>query len=172
MNPTEASFEKLTSILEREYDAHEQLLGAAEGMGGAVKKSDLATLRKNTAEIDEQVSAIEALEGERLACCNELSTELGIRGNGPVRLGALIDRAPARQREKLAFLRASLRQTLRRISRNTVANRVLIEEGLLFVKGRIALVMQSGGARFAHYRAGGARAAAALPFHPFVNKTA
>jgi phage I-like protein len=158
MNTTNASFEELETILSREYDAHAELLDAAMQVNAAVKESDLETLRLRTAHLDEKVSKIAEIEEQRTACC------------GTARLAAIIGQAPPYLREKLYNLQTSLKAMLHKISRVNVANRVLIEEGLQLVQGTLALTMQPG-VRFAHYRERGNRATAALPFHPFINRT-
>ena len=170
MDPHNDYFKKLESVLAREYEAHEELLGAAERLGSAVKESNLETLRKCTAGLDEQVSLVARLDDERAACCTSLSAALGLEGSGTVRLGAIIDRAPQTLRDRLRSLHASFKAMLRKVSCVTGADRILLEEGLRHVRGRLRIAMQSP-VRFVHYRKGGARSAESLPVHPFVNKT-
>ena len=170
MDPNNAFFKKLESILAREYEAHEQLLGAAERLGSAVKESDLATLRKCTAGLDDHVSMVARIEDERAEFCTALSASLGLAGRGALRLSAIIDRAPLSLRDRLRGLQASFKTLLRKISFVTVADRVLLEEGQHLVRSKLMLMMPSP-ARFVNYRQGGARAAECRQTNPFVNKS-
>jgi hypothetical protein len=169
MNDTDTAFEELETILAKEYEAHEKMLSAATEVNVAIKKNDLATLQKNTSNLDEQVFQIEQIEEKRLACCSRLSLSIGT-GSEPVRLAAIIEKAPPLFREKLGQLQTALKNAIAKIAQITIANRILIEEGLTMVQGQFAIIMQSG-MRFAHYEHKGGRATAALPYNPLFNRT-
>jgi hypothetical protein len=170
MNPADVSFKELETILAKECEAHEQLLGAAASINSAIKESDLATLQQHTANLDEQVFQIGQLEEERKTCCSALSRALGLTAQGAVKLTAIIERAPAAIREKLAALQTLLKNALSKISHVNVSNRILLEEGLQLVHGQLKLMTQPG-IRYTHYQSRGDRATSALPYHPFINRT-
>jgi hypothetical protein len=169
MNTTDTVFEELETILAKEYEAHEHLLSAATEVNAAIKKNDLTTLQTNTSNLDEQVFQIEQIEEKRMACCGKLSCSIGISSE-PVRLAAIIEKAPPLFREKLSLLQTALKNAVAKIAHITIANRILIEEGLTMVQGQFAIIMQSG-IRFAHYEHKGGRATAALPYNPLFNRT-
>lgn len=169
MNDSNTVFEELQAILSREYEAHEHLLSAATEVNSAIKKNDLAALRKFTSNLDEKVFQIERIEERRQECCGALSRTIGFPA-GNVKLAAIIEKAPPLLKEKLTQLQAALKNALAKIAQLMVSNRILIEEGLAMVQGRFAIIMQSG-ARFAHYQRKGGRAAARLPCNPLFNRT-
>jgi DNA repair exonuclease SbcCD ATPase subunit len=169
MTSTELAFEELETILSKEFDAHEQLFSAAAQMNNAIKESDLPTLQKRSSLLDSRVLMIEQLEQQRGDCCTVLSRSLGIN-RVTVKLATVIEKAPPRFRGKLASLHTALKNIINKISSINVSNRVLLEEGLELVRGRLALIANPGD-RFAQYRQGGRLSAAAAPLHPFINRT-
>jgi flagellar biosynthesis/type III secretory pathway chaperone len=169
MNSIETNFEELTTILSKECQAHEHLLDAATGVNEAIKESDVPTLQMRSAHLDGQVSAIEQIEKLRGECCVTLSRELGIERT-TVKLASLIEKAPARFREKLATLHRALKEIINKISTVNVSNRVLLEEGLELVRGRLSLIANPVD-RFAQYRQGGRLKSSSMPLHPFINQT-
>ena len=170
MNPTDVSFQELETILAKECEAHEQLLSAATSVNSAMKESDLATLQRHTADLDEQVFQIGKLEEQRESLCSTLTRALGFTAQRTIKLAAIIEKAPAAIREKLVSLHALLKSALTKISYINISNRILLEEGLRLVHGQLQLMTRSG-VQFEHYHARGNRATAALPYHPFINRT-
>ena len=170
MNSTEMNFEELADILAKECEVHEHVLQASRLVNSAIKESDLDTLQKHTAYLDSQVFQVGQLEERRKDCCGALARALGI-GRPQVRLAALIEKAPAAIAGRLAGLHGSLRGALDKIFQMNVSNRVLLEEGLQLVRGRLELVVQSAG-HFGGYGQRGGRATSKLPLHPFINRTA
>jgi hypothetical protein len=169
VNDNDTIFEELETILSKEYEAHEQLLCAATEVNAAIKKNDLTVLQKHTSILDEQVLQVELIEEKRRECCGKLSHAIGISIE-KVRLGTIIEKAPPSFREKLAQLHASLKNTVAKIAKITLSNRIMIEEGLAMVQGQFAIIMQAG-TKFAHYQNKGGRAAAAFPYNPLYNRT-
>jgi hypothetical protein len=169
MNAVEMNYKELETILAKECEAHEQMFQATQAVNNAIRESDLPTLQKHTAYLDGKVCQVEQLEERRRDCCGALARGLGL-GRMPVRLAALIEKAPAAIAGKLAGLHASLRNALEKIAKANVSNRILIEEGLQLVRGRLDLVAQAAG-RFDHYGQRGGRESAELPLHPFINRT-
>ncbi|MBN2038265.1 MAG: flagellar export chaperone FlgN [Chitinispirillaceae bacterium] len=169
MNSTDCAYEELEAILTRECDAHEQLLTAATKVNSAIKESDLATLQNHTSHLDAKVAQIEQIELQRTDCCKALSRSLGI-DRTPVRLTALIEKAPPRFRDTLSRLHRSLRSVLEKISNINVSNRVLLEEGLELVRGRFSLIATHQ-ERFTQYRQGGRISGSKTMLHPFINQT-
>ena len=169
MNSLELHFEELADILNKECDAHERLLEAATQVNEAIKKSDISSLQARNASLDNQIALIERIEKQRGECCGALSHALGIE-RAPVKLATLIEHAPERFRETLAALHRTLRDLLSTISAVTVSNRVLLEEGLELIRGRLSLIANPV-ERFAQYRMGGRLKTASTPAHPFINQT-
>jgi hypothetical protein len=169
MNASALTFEELENVLAKECEAHEQMLQAAQAVNAAIRQSDLETLQKNTAYLDGRICLVEQLEERRKDCCGALARSLGI-GRASLKLSALIEKAPAAAAGKLAGLHTSLRGLLEKIAKVTVSNRILINEGLELVRGRLNLAAQSAG-RFDHYGQRGSRATARAPLHPFINRT-
>lgn len=169
MNSVELNYEELSSILGRECDAHEQLLRAACQVNEAIKGSDITALQARSASLDNQIALIEQIEMQRSDCCGALSRALGIE-RASVKLAMLIEKAPLRFREKLAAMHRTLKEVLSRISTVTVSNRVLLEEGLELVRGRLSLIANPTD-RFSQYRQGGRLKTTATPLHPFINQT-
>jgi hypothetical protein len=169
MKSTDLAFEELEKILGKEFEAHEQLLTAATQVNSAIKGSDLATLQNRTSHLDTKVALIEQLEEQRADCCRALSRSLGI-DRTPVRLKALIEKAPPRFRDTLSRLHASLKSVLEKVSNINVSNRVLLEEGLEIVRGRFSLIATPD-ERFTQYRQGGRVSGSSAMLHPFINQT-
>jgi DNA repair exonuclease SbcCD ATPase subunit len=169
MNSIEMNYEELASILDKEFDAHEQLLSAASQVNDEIKGRDIATLKKRSSHLDNQVTMIEQIEQLRSDCCNALSRALGIERTS-VKLATLIEKAPARLREKLSSLHRALKELIGTISTVNVSNRVLLEEGLELIHGRIAIIANPV-ERFAQYRQGGRLRSANAQLHPFINQT-
>jgi DNA repair exonuclease SbcCD ATPase subunit len=169
MNSIEMNYEELASILGKEFEAHEQLLSAATQVNDAIKGSDIPTLQKHSSHLDNQVIMIEQIEQVRGECCKTLSRAIGIERTS-VKLATLIEKAPARFREKLSSLHRALKELIGNISRINVSNRVLLEEGLELVRGRIAIIANPTD-RFAQYRQGGRLKSANTQLHPFINQT-
>lgn len=170
MNSPDARYEDLETILTREHEVHEEMTRAAADLNDAIRASDLDTLRMRSAALDEKVIRMGQLEEQRIDCCAAISRALGFRSAG-VKLAVLVENAPARFREKLAALHASLKKAIDNLSSITVSNHVLLEEGLGLVRARFALAAQPAG-RFDRYRSGGSRVSAGLPCHSFINRTA
>jgi hypothetical protein len=170
MNPSNGSFQELEAILAKEYEAHEQLLTAVASVNSAIKGSDLAALQGHTGRLDEQIFQIGRLEEQRQECCSALARTLGLAAQGTVKLAALVEKAPEALREKLAALHGLLKKAVATISRINISNRILLEEGLQLVRGRITVMTQPS-EQFAQYRSRGNRAAAALPHRSLINRT-
>lgn len=169
MNSIEMNYEELESILGKEFEAHKQLLSAATQVNDAIKESDISTLQKRSCHLDNQVSMIEQIEQLRRDCCNALSRALGIERTS-VKLATLIEKAPARFREKLSSVHHALKKLIGNIATINVSNRVLLEEGLELVRGRIAIIANPTD-RFAQYRQGGRLKSGNTQLHPFINQT-
>lgn len=169
MNDNTMVFEELQTILSKEHEAHEQILCAATEVNNAIKKNDLMTLQKHTSSLDEQVIQVEQIEEKRMECCNRLSKTIGMPGK-EVRLAAIIEKAPPLIREKLTRLHAALKNAIAKIAKITIANRIMIEEGLAMVQGQFAIIMQAG-KKFSHYQNKGGRASARVPYNPLINRT-
>lgn len=169
MNDSDMAFEELEVILAREYEVHEHLLRAATEVNAAIKKNDLLTLQKHTSNLDEQVFQIEQIEEKRMECCSRLSRSIGIRGEN-IRMATIIEKAPPLFGQKLKQLQAALKNALAKITRITIANRILIEAGLTMVQGQFSIIMQAG-TRFAHYEHKGGHAVGTLPYNPLYNRT-
>jgi hypothetical protein len=169
MNSIEMNYEELASILDKEFEAHEQLLSAATQVNDAIKGSDIATLQKRSSYLDKQVTMIEQIEQLRSDCCNALSRALGIE-RASVKLAALIEKAPARLHEKLSSLHRALKKLIGAISTINVSNRVLLEEGLELIHGRITIIANPAD-RFAQYRPSGRIRSTNAQLHPFINQT-
>ena len=169
MNSIEMKYEELESILGKEFEAHEQLLSAATQVNDAIKASDIPALQKRSSHLDNQISTIEQIERLRGDCCDTLSRALGIE-RASVKLATLIEKAPARFREKLSSLHQALKKLIGNVSTINVSNRVLLEEGLELVRGRIAIIANPVD-RFAQYRQGGVLKPANTQLHPFINQT-
>jgi hypothetical protein len=170
MNSTNEAFANLESILTKEYEAHEQLLGVAACVNTAIKESDLPTLMTHTSRLDEQVSHVGRIEEQRQECCSALARMLGLAAQSTTRLVALIDRAPETIREKLCALYEKLKNALAKISSINVSNRILLEEGLRLVRGRIAYSTDPG-SRFVQYMPGGNRREPQMRRHSLINQT-
>jgi hypothetical protein len=170
MNSIEMNYEELESILGREFEAHGQLLSATTQVNEAIKGNDIPALQNRSSHLDSQISMIEQIEQLRGDCCNSLSRALGIE-RAPVKLATLIEKAPARFREKLSSLHRALKKLMGDISIINVSNRVLLEEGLELVRGRVAIIANPID-RFTQYRQGGRLKPANTQLHPFINQTA
>jgi DNA repair exonuclease SbcCD ATPase subunit len=170
LNSIEMNYKELESILGREFEAHGQLLSATTQVNEAIKGNDIPALQNRSSHLDSQISMIEQIEQLRGDCCNSLSRALGIE-RAPVKLATLIEKAPARFREKLSSLHRALKKLMGDISIINVSNRVLLEEGLELVRGRVAIIANPID-RFTQYRQGGRLKPANTQLHPFINQTA
>lgn len=170
MSTANTAFQELDAILAEENEAHQRLLDAAAHVNSAIRESDVETLRKRSTVLDQRIVEVQRIEERRTECCKALSFSLGL-GSGAVRLARLIEKAPPALREKCVRSRASLQSVLEKIARITVANRILLEEGLRIAHGRLRTIMRPDG-RFAQYAGHGRRAAPDSAFHPFINQTA
>ncbi|MBN1129517.1 MAG: flagellar export chaperone FlgN [Chitinispirillaceae bacterium] len=170
MNSTELTFEELETILVKEVDTHHRLFRTATQVNEALKQSDLSAIQERSSYLDSLVALIERLELQRSECCALLSRKCGI-DRARIKLGALIEKAPPRFREKLSSLHGALKQIINRISTVNVSNSVLLEEGLELVRGRMSLIANPS-ERFTQYRQGGRmNTASSTSLHPFINQT-
>jgi hypothetical protein len=166
---TDSAFKELEAILRKESGEHEKLLAIVHAINDAARAGNVEAVRRETARLDMQAACAERLEAERTACCAALSAALSLPKES-VKLSAIVARAPEERRSILASLGASLRATMAGIAAVNRANRILCEEGVRFAQGKLDIILRST-ARYRGYRAGGCRYTAALPVHPFINRT-
>jgi FlgN protein. len=124
----EALIKDLETILENELALHEQLLEAALTMNNAIKKEDLATVRKTAGKHDELTCQIEALEEKRLTANDKLARHLGAENH--VNLFRIIELLPRNLSAKLADLRTRLKRTMAELKKTTTSNQILLNESL------------------------------------------
>ena len=163
-------FDELAEILGKETEAHSRLLDAAREVNRAAITGDMAGLKRFTAGVDQEIHHIELLEEERKCHCTALVSAAGLQAANP-RLSQLIAAAPDRIRNRLADLRAKLKELLAAIAAINSANHLLCHEGARIAREQLSLILQPP-VKFANYHKGGSRTVPGISLNPLINRTA
>lgn len=155
----ESLIKDLETILENELSFHEQLLGAALAMNDAVKKEDLAGVRKAAARHDELTCRIEAIEEKRLTANDNLARHLGVENHA--NLFRIIELLPPNLSAKLASLRVRLKNTMAELKKTTSSNQILLNETLYTIAKTFELI-DSATAKSPGYKYQGRKAPAKI----------
>jgi flagellar biosynthesis/type III secretory pathway chaperone len=134
----EALIKNLETILDSELVLHEQLLEAAQTMNDAIKKEDLAGVRKTAGKHDELTCQIEAIEEKRLTANDALSRHLGVAHHA--NLFRIIELLPANLSAKLSDLRTRLKRTMGELKKTTTSNQILLNESLYTIAKTFELI--------------------------------
>jgi hypothetical protein len=161
-------FEKLERILKNELDVHHTFVTTAQVFNSAVREDNIGEIDRQRTAQDETICRIEKLEEERILCCSNLAARMGITRK-PVKIALLIGKMPAEWRDRIAEVHRALKQKLMELSKITVSNRILLEEGLKVVTHTFSLIQQ-GEKRYAVYEQRG-RTAPAGTLQSIINRT-
>lgn len=161
-------FEKLEKILKSELDVHRTFLTTAQAFNGAVREENISEIDRQRTAQDETICRIEKLEEERILCCRNLAARMGITKK-PVKLSLLLGKMPVEWRDRLGMIHKALKQKLMEVSKITVSNRILLEEGLKVVTHTFSLIQQ-GGKKYSVYEQRG-RAAPGGTLQSIINRT-
>ena len=162
-------FEKLEKILKSELDVHHTFLTTAQAFNGAVREDNVGEIDRQRTAQDETICRIEKLEEERILCCSNLASRMGITKK-PVKLSLLLGKMPPEWRGRITEVHKALKQKLMELSKITVSNRILLEEGLKVVTHTFSLIQQ-GGKKYSVYEQRG-RTAPAGALQSIINRTA
>ena len=137
------TLEKLESILKSELDVHVSFLVSALELNRVLREEDLVKIDRQRHVQDETVCRIEKLEEQRREYCAAIAQSLGI-AKRPVKMAMLIEKLPQQWRDRLGALQRALREKISELSKISVSNRLLLEEGLRIADNTIAMVRKVG----------------------------
>ncbi|OJU79946.1 MAG: hypothetical protein BGO11_06385 [Solirubrobacterales bacterium 70-9] len=118
--------------LELQIRSAQRLLDLVLRQGAAIRERDVETVLGCLAEIQVEMAAREALEGEREALVARAAARLGI-DREEVSLAALDSLATPAERDELLLRSAALRGLLAEIAREHGINRALMRQELTFL---------------------------------------
>jgi hypothetical protein len=122
-------FDDLIGVLEKELEFHGLLIQAAFSMNAAIKIRSMDEVRKASRTYDECTCRIQDLEEKRLQWSDEICGYSG-KTVGHASLSRVMEHAPAECRQRLAALRASLKEAVGNLSKINYSNQVLLCESL------------------------------------------
>ncbi len=127
----EARIRELETVLEEEFVVHDQLLGAAIAMNGALKREAVEEVQKANTTYDECGFRIEQLEEKRLSISGEIGRLLNLPAHGG--LLRIIEALPVDHGTRLSEVRAKLHGVIAKLHKANVSNRILLTESLLTI---------------------------------------
>lgn len=161
-------FEKLENVLKSELAVHHSFIRTAREFNSAIREENLEEIDKQRTIQDETICRLEKLENERRLCCSDLASRLGITRR-QVKLSMLLSKMPETWRERIGEVHKALKEKVTELSRFSVSNRILLEEGLKVVTHTFGAIQRSGN-RFAIYGHGG-KPAAGGALQSIINRT-
>jgi len=138
-----ATLTELEEVLRREVDLHQELLEAAEGKRTAIILGDLKGLEDLLQRENRLIAGVEAEEAKRAGLIAAARTEFDLQED-PVRMQAIIARAPEPHAERLQRVRERLRETLDALRYRTRQNAELLRASIAHVDGFLHMVAQAG----------------------------
>jgi hypothetical protein len=165
----ENRFDELAALLDSELKIQSELIENAENFNKAIKENDLFSMQLNSSKHDTQICLLEKIEESRIACCRELSKNLGFVTTEP-KLASLIDKAPEQTGKQLLKLQKSLKEGINSLSKINTSNRILLEEALNMISATFSIIHQSS-KRYNPYGAKGRNTATAAG-HLLINRIA
>jgi hypothetical protein len=135
--------EKLEQVLQSELDVHTALLASAREFNDAIKEENIAVIDRQRLVHDETVCRIEKLEEQRMVYCAALARSLGIVKK-PLRLAMVLEKVPHQWKERLGRIQQSLKEKIGELSKISISNRILLEEGLRVVGHTFSMLRQAG----------------------------
>lgn len=162
------TFETLEQVLKSELESHTALLATAMEFNRAIKEENMDSINRERTVHDEVICRIERLEEQRIACFGTLARSLGVAGK-QVRLAKLLEKAPPEWHERLCAIQKLLRDKMTEVSRITISNRILLEEGLKVVANTFSMLRGAGGKYSCYGNRGESVSRSA--FNSLINKT-
>jgi hypothetical protein len=135
--------EKLETVLKSELEVHGAFLASTRELNNALKEENLVKIDHQRHMQDESICRIEKLEEQRSEYCTELARSLGI-SRRPVKMTMLLEKLPQQWRDRLGSIHMMLRDRLTELSRISVSNRILLEEGMRIAGNTISLIRNAG----------------------------
>jgi flagellar biosynthesis/type III secretory pathway chaperone len=149
----EQNVKQLKAILTQQSTIHDELNKAADMMLQALKRRDVEQIQQLTATYDQFSEQIAELEEKRLAVCDSLAKIFGDSGTH-LTLAMIIERLDNPAAAELAQIRTGLKAKIRRLSRLTQINQILLQDGLQGAAVSFELYAHAT-KRFLNYKQGG-----------------
>jgi hypothetical protein len=127
-----ARFDELVTVLVKELDFHATLITAAFSMNEAITKRSLDGIQKAARCYDQCTCRIQELEEQRLQLSDVICSYPALTA-GHASLSRVIDCAPPEQQQRLATLRASLKEAIGKLSKINYSNQILLTESLKII---------------------------------------
>jgi hypothetical protein len=122
-------YEELIVVLDKEIEFHALLLATAKTMNEALRSSELTDIQKASRQYDECTCRIEELEEKRLNL-SDIICGSDKKGAPHASLISVIDKAPAAYKNRIADLRAKLKNNVGDLSRINYSNQIFLQESL------------------------------------------
>jgi flagellar biosynthesis/type III secretory pathway chaperone len=122
---------QMTSLLERLYKSHEDLLALGERKTEVLKLGDMKALDVLLKEEDLQVKKLQMIEKERMLKFANVT------------LGDVLEQAEESEKEKLLHLQDQLIQTYEALKSRNELNQELLEQSLQYVNMSLSMVQPS-----------------------------
>ena len=161
--------ERLEQVLKAELDTHSALVVTARAFNQALKEENIESIQQHRAAHDEALCKIEKLEEQRIECCSVLAQSFGF-SKKQLKLAQLLDKIPEAWRARLSAVRQALKSKITELSKLTISNRILLEEGLRIIEHTFSLVQQ-GSNKYAGYGKRG-QSMVGPPLDSLINRTA
>jgi flagellar biosynthesis/type III secretory pathway chaperone len=124
---------QMTSLLERLYKSHEDLLALGERKTEILKLGDMKALDVLLKEEDLQVKKLQMIEKERMLKFANVT------------LGDVLEQAEESEKEKLLHLQDQLIQTYEALKSRNELNQELLEQSLQYVNMSLSLIQPENG---------------------------
>jgi hypothetical protein len=149
-------YDELIDVLEKELAFHGLLISAAFAMNEALRSRVFDEIQKASRQYDECTCRIEDLEEKRLSLSDLICGDAK-GGATHASLRSVIEQAPAGHKDRVAQLRAQLKDTVGKLSKVNYSNRVLLQESLYTISKTFEMVATMEASRLNGYKKQGTK---------------
>ncbi len=150
------SFNELITVLTKEIELHTTLIDAAFAMNAAITTRSLEDIRRAGKCYDQCTCRIQELEEKRLALSDAICDRKG-KETGHMSLLQVIERAPQEYRQRISTLRASLKDSIGKLSKINYSNQALLTESLKTIAKMFDYIALQGKQNASGYKRRGAK---------------